>query len=786
MLYLHPPYYSYEGVTLLGDFHNPRQFYYFPDRPHLALDNQGRPAIRFIILKEAQDELEANEEDVAGFLVFDTSLSWPQDTLDKVARKLKDDLDLDDDPILAPLPYKSGSVQLTFLDRTTPIPKDPATEPGASTPADSAPPPAEPAADMELSWVPFLKSSGVPALYGENRAIFSVMLNRKATKLLYGAFENFMPAGVVYNLNYVGMQRAFNVHVEADWDQVYHFVEEQFKADLFFYSHQTDNIIEKLEEAKAIKIEASLEGVGEEAMESEFQDVRDQLQDLVLKTFFEPTVNPNKEEQTGFERTSDGIIDSARKLRNLGFPNVGYTRKQVDISEVRTISADYTVSRAVERSIHPQAHLALFFEDFNLTRDDIVTVVDGNDALWNTASFDAALNADFDGDGIHSVALDVQYSQTLKPAVGDTGTATDPDALWSFLFDPQNNRVKRESWYNPDIGNNFFYRYTVFFKPDALPGADQSLESGWRHQDSQLVVISPHELYEKRELELQVAAGFPFDRYPQVWAQLAYQDPETGWRLEDSELLSPERAGYKLTFRKRRAADSAVQYRFSFLRANGGQVEGPWNSTPGDLVLVEDPVPDRLNVRVVVAGDRSRIANLIIDFKYEDPENGIRETGSIVIDPGNIGQIQQWSVALADPAKRRYAFNQTLIDTDGNVTLTDWQQSDKTTLTIGQVFVMQMEVQPELIGPPLPNSNLDSVKLRLRYLDDANGVDLETERLFKSPGRGAPWQIQLKNAAARDYQYEVAYVLNNGFVRTLGLQSSRDNFLMLSSVPPVG
>jgi hypothetical protein len=97
---------------------------------------------------------------------------------------------------------------------------------------------------------------------------------------------------------------------------------------------------------------------------------------------------------------------------------------------------------------------------------------------------------------------------------------------------------------------------------------------------------------------------------------------------------------------------------------------------------------------------------------------------------------------------------------------------------------MQLEVQPELIGPPLPNHNLDSVKLRLRYNDNTNGVDFETERLFKSPGKAAPWQIQLKDADARDYQYEVVYVLNNGFERTLGLQSSRDNFLMLSSVPP--
>ena len=778
MLYHHPPYYSYEGVTLLGDFHNPRQFYYYPNRPRLAMDEEGRPAIRFIVLKEAQEELDENEEDVAGFLVFDTSLAWPQKTLDKVAGKLREDLDMEEEPILAPLPYKSGTVRLTFLDRTTPLPPDPEEDDEGSD--DDAP--TEPVADMEQPWVPFLQASGVPSLYGENRAIFSVMLNRKATKLLYGSFEGFMPAGVLYNLNYVGMQRAFNVHVEADWDQAYHFMQEQFKMDLFVYSHQTDNIVERLEEEKIIKIEASLEGVGDEAMEEEFEDVREQLQELVLTTFFEPTVNPNKEEQSDFQETSDGIIESARKLRNLGFPNAGYMRREVDISEMRKISADYTVSRAVERSIHPQAHLALFFEDTSLTVDDIVTVVDGNDDLWKTTSFDAVLNADLKGDGLHSVALDVRYADTLAET-GDSGDE-ESEAAWSFLFDETNNRVKKDAWYDPDIGNRFFYRYSVFFAPGALPGAENSLTSGWRQQDSQLVVVSPNELYQKRELEVQVVKNFPFDRYPQVWVHLRYEDTETGWKIEDSKLVSLEDPSFKLAFRMRKDADPIVDYRFSYLLSGDEPLESGWNETSGDLVLIEDPVPDKLDVRVIVAGDRSKILNLIVDLKYEDEENGVFETGSIVLDQTNIAQMQTWQIPLADPSKRRYSYNQTLIDSDGNVTMTDWQQSDKKTLTVGQVFVKIMEVQPELLGPPLSDNGVEAVRLRLRYQDEINGLDLQTDRVFHAPGVAAPWKLQLKDASARDYGFEVIYLMANGFERTLGMQSSRDNFLILSSVPP--
>ena len=66
-------------------------------------------------------------------------------------------------------------------------------------------------------------------MYGDNRAIFSAVLTKEATQLIYDAFDGFIPAGVVYDLTFVGMQRAFNVHVSADWEQVYHFLDERFR-----------------------------------------------------------------------------------------------------------------------------------------------------------------------------------------------------------------------------------------------------------------------------------------------------------------------------------------------------------------------------------------------------------------------------------------------------------------------------------------------------------------------------------------------------------------------------
>ena len=61
---------------------------------------------------------------------------------------------------------------------------------------------------------------------------------------------------------------------------------------------------------------------------------------------------------------------------------------------------------------------------------------------------------------------------------------------------------------------------------------------------------------------------------------------------------------------------------------------------------------------------------------------------------------------------------------------------------------------------------------------------VETEQQYVQPGKGSPWRLQLKDAGARDYTYEAIYLLNTGFRKTTGNVASRDNFLLVSSVPP--
>jgi hypothetical protein len=765
MMYLHPPFYMYEGVPVVPDYDDPRQFYYFPNRPHLAVDEQNRPAIRFLVYKENLDEVGPDEEHAVGFLIFDTSLAWPEDTLKRVARKIQADQNLDEPPRLAPLLYKSGTVRLVFLDR--------ATTPPGEKPAEGEQP-AEPPSEK---WVTFLECSGVPALYGENRAIFSATLTKQATALLYGAFEGFVPAGVVYDLTTVGMQRAFNIKVSADWEQVYHHVAESNSVSAIFFNSDVQKIVDDLVEKKVIKFEASLEGVGEEGMEGEFNEVRKLLQEFVLDKFFKPEPNPHAPDA---QDTVDGVVRAARQFRNLGSPiEVGYSRRELDVSEARTLDIDYTITRAVERTIAPQAHLSLFFEDYNLTRDQVVTVIRGDDDFWKEVEFNVAANADFDGDGLFGINVDVAYG-----ANGDGAAPGPEDVSWSFMLDKASPVIKKAAWYDPAAGHSYQYRYNAIFAPAAVPGPQTAVSSGWRHDDGNLIVITPTELYRKRRVEFQLTKNFPFEQYPQVHVQLRYEDPKTGWTHEDAGLLDASSRSALMLFRAFRDAPADVSYRLTYLHGSG-EIVTDWRSTADDLVLVKDP-RQMFTVRVLVGGDRTKIAQIILDFDYSDPDNQVFESKTLIITQKNIADPQEWSFPLADPQKHRYSYAQTLLDTDGNIITTGWVQSEKNTLPVGILYVKRWEIQPELVGPPLLDNGLELIKLNLRYADAANAYSADKQLVFTQAGRGESWQLDLKDAAAREYTYEVIYVLKTGFERKVGPVAASDTFLIISSVPPEG
>ena len=769
MLSLAPPYYIYQGVPVFADAQDPYQFYYLPNRPHFAVDEQNRPAVRFIALKD-DPNAPATDDQVTGFFFFDTSIDWPAETLTSVARKIQADHNLDQVPRLVPLLYRKGSVRLMFLDQMTPDPNAP---PGSSGGSSSGTAAGDGTGSVTPSekWVTLLESSGVPSLYGENRAIFSAVMTKKATQLLYGAFDGFVPAGVVYDLTFDGLQPAFHIHIDVDWHQVYAFLKEKYAVDVLFFSSDVENIAQKLEEAKIIHFDAAIMGVGDEGLQGQFNDAKKQLTDFVLDNFFKPVPNPNKPDTS----VQDGIISVVQAIRDLGSTvNVGYQRIDLTDDELRTLNIDYDIAVAVERHIAPQGHLSMFFSDYNLKRDDVVTVVDTADSIFRTADFQVMVSAPFSDDAIDAVTVDVAYGQPSPPPANAE--------LWSFLF-RDGNVQKRSGWYDPAVGDQAQYRYETVFRPAPTAGPELKLDSGWKPSRGSIIMATPDELYLRRTLEVQIDDGFPFDSYPSIQVELRYSDQTSGWTHEDGAVLDKDHRTWTPTFRIHRDWSTGTQVKLTYLH-QAGNLEKDWVTTDKDRLDIVDPRTNLMTVQVIVAGKRDEISQIVVDLRYEDQANNIFEQTSFNLDQTTFSQAHNWAFPRADPANDRYTYSQVVVGTEGEVISTGDVQSDSPLLLVGPIYAKKWIVQPQLVGPTFDQTGLDKVTVELHYEDTANNYASDQTVVFTAPGAGTQWPLDLRDASKRQYTYKATYEDTSGFDKVLGPIAATGTFLMIPAQPP--
>jgi hypothetical protein len=126
MLYLNPPYFIIDGVSIFPDHADPLQFYYLPMAPQLtmAADSTGKttPRIQLIEYEGAAG--------TGGFINFDVNIGIDPDKLQDVGQQLQQQAQLSGTPRLSPVTFVDGEVKLVILGaadrRERPRPRPPA------------------------------------------------------------------------------------------------------------------------------------------------------------------------------------------------------------------------------------------------------------------------------------------------------------------------------------------------------------------------------------------------------------------------------------------------------------------------------------------------------------------------------------------------------------------------------------------------------------------------------------------------------------------------------------
>jgi len=743
------------AIQVFPDFSDENQYYYLPNFPRIAAMEDGTPAIRLLIFREDLDTIDDGAEEAVAFLSLDVDVRWDPDLIEDARSTLRSEEQLQEKPRLTPIFFREGSVKLMLLDAVTPDEDD-------GRPAEAQP----------TEFVTKIMGAGSPSLYGDNRAIFQASLTKKGAIALQAALDGVTPIGVVYSLTFAGLQPAFHVRAKVEWNKVVDHFSEQENADFLFYESDIQKSIDSLVDDKVIEIESTTEGIGADAMESDREEAMKAIRQLIFDKFFEATF---KRETAVGDSTSDEVVDTLTTIhQNALTLGIGYTyrKKEVHVEELRTINIDWTARRAAERTIYPQAHMHNLLTGSNVTREQLVTIVDGSEAIWKAQPFEVHTTAAWDADGIAGISVDIEYDDPQTGGVRH----------WSTFLDKTKENDTHRDWMDRTSGNQFRYKYEVVFLDSDVPGPSPKVDSGgeWLEHEGTVLVIHPRELYDSVELEVMAVDKFPFDHWPAVQAILRYRTEDGSFEHYEDGVIRDAAKSFKTRFRIDRGVPGVREVLLRYLGASGEQEDTGWMPMPQDQHVVADPHNNLMTITAVVAGKRDTIANLIVDLEYADEENDIHETGRITFAPATINEMPTWSVRRADPSKSRYRYRMTLITTEGDFLQTGWIGTEAPTLPVGEVYVRTLTV--ELAVGEL-GSNVQSVSVDLSYDDDAN--DLHESKTFELAANSrAEWSVKLQDAGNRSYAVTTTWKRTDGFEKKVGPTRHTSTYLVIPGSPP--
>src|SRR5262245_12290178 len=157
MLYEAPPFYMINGVSLVGDHENKLQYYHMPLAPSFVTRKDGAVDVPQMLVIKYRSATRTG-----GFADFDVHLGMSDSDMATLRQQLQRLANLDQLPNISPVPVVDGSVKLMIFGQMS----------GDAPNPDGT------------GFVRSIRSAAKPALYGDNRAAFSMELDDRGVTIL--------------------------------------------------------------------------------------------------------------------------------------------------------------------------------------------------------------------------------------------------------------------------------------------------------------------------------------------------------------------------------------------------------------------------------------------------------------------------------------------------------------------------------------------------------------------------------------------------------------------------
>lgn len=752
MLYLKPPYYLIEGVTLFCDHEDPLQWYYMPAAPHLTIledKGSGQRIPQFQLIKYR------GRAGNGGFLNFDVNLGVDPATLEEVRRELRRREHLSADPRLSPVLLEDGTVKLMLFGKQS------GDVVGPDTP--------------EAQFVLKIDHHAKPALYGDNQAAFSVQLDQEGVTVLEKAMQGEMaPIGVVYALDYLALRPAYNIRLSIDWERVQKHFEEHLGVNSLLFSADIDKITDELIDQRVIVIEADTfvpEGDEEEGVTGRRDQALNQVREMITDAFFTPSLDPFQEKEDGWDKAA-GFFERIAQVHANGGQGALFSYKKLDYQRIDKKSLNVNISErtTVKRSIYPQGHLSGIFRTLRqegLDPNRFIIAVDLDDPWFERRRVKVLSRVDFAADNIVSVNVNLRYGQQIRSVLLD-GTKGSGEVEWASII--QNNGMARAVTVD----------YVVNFKSSDGAERPMRLQATPQIFEGDNLEIDPRGdgLYTLNSVPL-LTFNFPWSHYPLVEVRTRYNDPEHAIRLSDTFLLRESTPEARWQRFMRDPNKSNFLYQVIYHAAAGSDVVGEWITANEDQLLLRDPFPKKRTLTVVPNFRWSEVDRAFVDLLYEDPANDLRQEASFEFNADQ-NATQAFIVDVVDPQVRHISYQVTVLFSDGRVL----EVPRSVTLQPRLILSANMrghriiEVRPPSVTN-FQKKRLKTLQVGLRYSDASNRLSFQDDFTFTPTSAPEFFEFDYVDPQRLRYSYTLKYTFLNNLTRTVPEQSTTSALLDL-------
>jgi hypothetical protein len=755
MLYLNPPYYYIDGVSLMPDHEDPLQWYFMPLYPRFSTN----PVTNDLQLSFLKYRGEAGD---GGFLNFDVNTGIDKTVLDTVAGKLRGAAGLDDIPRLSPIPLIDGTVRLILLDQQTPV---------APPAGGGHPVPGPPDGDNPpLRFVENILQATKPALYNDNQAVFSVQLSANGVTVLDEALHGAMtPMAIIFDLDYVALRPAFQVKLNIDWDRVYHFVDKMTGVDGLFVSTEIDKAISDLKDQRVIVMESDIfvpDGEDAANVVSDFTRAENEVREMFTDAFFKPSIEPTKEAKDGWDRAA-GFGNQLGRYATTGGVSSLFTfrKKEVDLTQIDHKSLNVSIRQrsAVRRSIHPQGHLGGIAKVLNGDPSKYIMSVDLDNPFFKRRHLTPMSGADMNTDQIANIHVMAEYGDNPQDVVLDAGHPS-ADMTWT----------------SDVVGGAFqwpvTYDYEVTFKNVDTTQRPMRLTTRGRPGWPKTTVNEKESLVPREDLYTIVdvpiyAIGDVFTDWPTVEVNVSYVDEANGLTQRNRFTLTKDAKTAAWSIFVLDRTKTAFQYQISYIAADNEVVTMPTTEADDAQLRVFNPYPNKRTLEIVPMFDWTKVDRAFADVSYDDPANGVSEAQSYQFNATK-KDTQTFSVNLHDTHRLTVKLAVTILFTDGH--MVEVPPSE----TLLKRIVLRTDMKGHRVVTVRPDdvdfasADLESIQVDLSFADAQGGISASDTFTFKSAKDVGQFEYDIVDADRSAYSYRARYQYRNGLNRTVDAQTS--------------